>query len=98
MSSFAAGLAHLGLRRGDKVALFSENSTRWLIADQGVMMNGAADAVSRPHDCTAKAAERSLAVTDPVHNAGVVVTLAYGHDAIGLCTVEYVTHLEPQKR
>ena len=57
MSSFAAGLAHLGLRRGDKVSLFSENSTRWLIADQGVMMNGAADAVSRAHDCTAKAAE-----------------------------------------
>ena len=46
MSSFGAGLAQLGLRRGDKVSLFSENSARWLIADQGVMMNGAADAVS----------------------------------------------------
>ena len=46
MSSFGAGLAQLGLRRGDKVSLFSENSARWLIADQAVMMNGAADAVS----------------------------------------------------
>ncbi len=46
MGSFGAGLAQLGLQRGDKVSLFSENSARWLIADQGVMMNGAADAVS----------------------------------------------------
>ena len=29
-----------------QVSLFSENSIRWLIADQGVMMNGAIDAVS----------------------------------------------------
>ena len=48
MSSFGAGLAAMGLRRGDKVSLFSENSSRWLIADQGVMLNGAADAVSQP--------------------------------------------------
>lgn len=45
MSSFAAGLAAMGLRRGDKVSLFSENSSRWLVADQGIMLNGAADAV-----------------------------------------------------
>ncbi len=45
MLRFAAGLAALGLQRGDKVSLFSENSARWLIADQGVMLNGAADAV-----------------------------------------------------
>lgn len=29
-----------------QVALFSENSSRWLIADQGIMTVGAADAVS----------------------------------------------------
>ena len=28
-----------------QVALFSENGTRWLLADQAVMLNGAADAV-----------------------------------------------------
>lgn len=28
-----------------QVALFAENSGRWTIADQGIMMNGAADAV-----------------------------------------------------
>ncbi|CAK0773375.1 hypothetical protein CVIRNUC_004059 [Coccomyxa viridis] len=42
---FAAGLHALQLQQGEKVALFSENSSRWLVADQAVMMVGAADAV-----------------------------------------------------
>lgn len=46
MQAFAAGLQSLGLHAGDRVSLFSENSSRWLVADQGVMMLGAADAVS----------------------------------------------------
>ena len=41
----AAGFAALGLRSGEVVALFSENSPRWLLADQGLMRLGAADAV-----------------------------------------------------
>lgn len=37
--------------KGDKVSLFSENSSRWLVADQAIMMCGAADAVRgrQPH-------------------------------------------------
>jgi hypothetical protein len=30
---------------GMQVSLFSENSSRWLVADQAIMLNGAADAV-----------------------------------------------------
>ena len=41
----AAGFAALGIRSGEVVALFSENSPRWLLADQGLMRLGAADAV-----------------------------------------------------
>ena len=41
----AAGFAALGVKPGDVVALFSENSPRWLVADQGLMRLGAADAV-----------------------------------------------------
>ncbi|MEB3167429.1 MAG: AMP-binding protein [Synechococcaceae cyanobacterium] len=41
----AAGFAALGLRPGEVVALFAENGPRWLVADQGVMRAGAADAV-----------------------------------------------------
>lgn len=45
ISTFAAGLASLGLSPGDKVSLFSENSARWLVADQGIQACGAIDAV-----------------------------------------------------
>ncbi len=41
----AAGFAALGVHAGDVVALFAENGPRWLLADQGLMRCGAADAV-----------------------------------------------------
>ncbi|QLL29540.1 AMP-binding protein [Thermosynechococcus sichuanensis E542] len=42
---FAAGLQALGVAAGDRVALFADNSPRWLIADQGSMMAGAINVV-----------------------------------------------------
>lgn len=42
---FAAGLQTLGVQPGEKIALFSENRPRWMVADQGVMTAGAIDAV-----------------------------------------------------
>jgi long-chain acyl-CoA synthetase len=42
---FSSGLAALGVRGGDRVALFAEGSPRWVVADQAVMRLGAADAV-----------------------------------------------------
>lgn len=41
----AAAFAELGVGAGDVVALFAENGPRWLVADQGLMRAGAADAV-----------------------------------------------------
>jgi long-chain acyl-CoA synthetase len=41
----AAGFAALGLGGGEVVALFAENGPRWLVADQGLMRCGAANAV-----------------------------------------------------
>ncbi len=41
----AAAFADLGVADGDVVALFAENGPRWLVADQGLMRAGAADAV-----------------------------------------------------
>jgi long-chain acyl-CoA synthetase len=41
----AAAFASLGVKPGDVVALFAENGPRWLVADQGLMRAGAADAV-----------------------------------------------------
>ncbi|MEO0455465.1 MAG: AMP-binding protein [Cyanobacteria bacterium P01_A01_bin.114] len=45
IETFAAGLQSLDIQPGEKVALFSDNQPRWLIADQGLMTAGAIDAV-----------------------------------------------------
>ena len=45
ITTAAEGFRALGVRQGDVVGLFAENSPRWLIADQGLMRAGAADAV-----------------------------------------------------
>ncbi len=45
IQQFAAGLQSLGVTVGDRLSLFADNSPRWLIADQGTMTAGAANAV-----------------------------------------------------
>ena len=45
IQQFAAGLQALGVQPESKVALFADNSPRWMIADQGIMTAGAADVV-----------------------------------------------------
>ncbi len=40
---FALGLAYLGIKRGDKVALVSENRPEWVYTDYGVLCLGAID-------------------------------------------------------
>ncbi len=45
IATAAAAFRSHGITDGTVVALFSENSPRWLVADQGLMRAGAADAV-----------------------------------------------------
>ncbi len=45
IATAAAAFRRQGVQEGDVVALFAENSPRWLVADQGLMRCGAADAV-----------------------------------------------------
>lgn len=51
IQQFAAGIQALGLPQLEadglphRVALFADNSWKWMVADQGIMMAGAADAV-----------------------------------------------------
>jgi long-chain acyl-CoA synthetase len=42
---FAAGIQALGLKPEEHVALISDNSPRWLVADQGIMTAGGIDVV-----------------------------------------------------
>ncbi len=45
MQQCASGLQALGIQPGDRICLFADNSPRWLIADQGMMLAGAVNAV-----------------------------------------------------
>lgn len=45
IQKFAAGLQALGVQVGEHIAQFSDNSPRWLVADQGIMTIGAINAV-----------------------------------------------------
>jgi long-chain acyl-CoA synthetase len=53
---FAFGLASLGLKRGDRVAIVSENRPEWVISDQAIVAFGAIDVPVYP-TMTAKQAE-----------------------------------------
>jgi len=44
IASFGAGLRSIGIQNGDMVALIADNSPRWMVADQGIMSIGAANA------------------------------------------------------
>ncbi|XP_057498905.1 probable acyl-activating enzyme 16, chloroplastic isoform X1 [Actinidia eriantha] len=42
---FSEGLRAIGINPGEKLALFADNSCRWLVADQGMMASGAINVV-----------------------------------------------------
>ncbi|KAF3642922.1 hypothetical protein FXO37_22293 [Capsicum annuum] len=42
---FSEGLRVIGLKPNEKIALFADNSCRWLVADQGMMASGAINVV-----------------------------------------------------
>jgi long-chain acyl-CoA synthetase len=43
VEKFACGLASFGIRRGDRVAIISENRPEWVISDQAIVALGAVD-------------------------------------------------------
>lgn len=45
IDAFASALQQLGVRPEQKIALFADNSPRWLVADQGTMKAGAVNVV-----------------------------------------------------
>ena len=61
ISQAADSFSQIGVEADDVVALFAENSPRWLIADQGLMRLGASDAV---RGATAPASELRYILED----------------------------------
>jgi len=79
IQQFVAGLQALGIEANlgeavpNRVALFADNSPRWLIADQGIMMAGAANVV---RGATADAEELLDIIQDSGCTALLVENLA----------------------
>jgi long-chain acyl-CoA synthetase len=83
INAFGAGLRSLGINFGDKVALIADNSPRWLIADQGILAIGAANATRSSQ------AERSELLYIIEHSDSVAIV------AENLATIQ---KLEPELR
>jgi long-chain acyl-CoA synthetase len=64
-----AGLAKLGIRKGDRVALLSENRPEWAIADQGILSIGA---INVPFYVTLPAAQIAELLLDSEASAIIV--------------------------
>lgn len=82
----AAAFAALGVRPGDVVALFAENGPRWLVADQGLMRAGAADAVrgsAAPAEELRYILRDSGAVALVVESSALLRQLALGSEELG---------------
>ena len=80
----ALGFSSLGILRNEVVALFGENSPRWLIADQGLMRIGACDAVrgvSSPVEELHYILEDSKAIAIIIQNKEVWRKLSLSEDS-----------------
>ncbi len=95
ISKAASSFAQIGVEPDDVVALFAENSPRWLIADQGLMRIGAADSVrgaTAPPSELRYILEDSNAVGLIVQNTDVWEKLSLNYDQIK--NLKFVLQLE----
>ncbi len=90
IQQFAASLQTLGIQPQDKIALFSDNQPRWLVADQGIMTAGAVDAVrgsQADRDELAFILDNSDAVAMIVQDQATLTKLA---DCIGDKNLQFI--------
>ena len=71
VQEIGAGLAKLGIRKGDRVALISENRPEWAIADQGILSIGA---INVPFYVTLPSAQIAELLHDSEASAIIVST------------------------
>ena len=85
--SFSAGLLSLGIGRGDKVGLISDNRKEWYHASMGIMAIGACD-VPRGCDATEQALIKILAFAEctatVVENQAQLIKILKHHDQFPL--------------
>ena len=51
VENVAASLIHLGLNKGDKVAIFAKNCAEWIMADLAIMRAGMVDCARFKRSC-----------------------------------------------
>ncbi|XP_039017801.1 probable acyl-activating enzyme 16, chloroplastic [Hibiscus syriacus] len=66
---FSEGLRVIGIKPEEKVALFADNSCRWLVADQGIMAMGAINVVRGSRS----AVEELLHIYNHSESVGIVI-------------------------
>jgi len=74
----SSGLRSLGLKKGEIVSLFSENSSKWLLSDQAILLSGAVNAVrgsAAPDDELKYILEHSDSVGLIAENLSVIMRL-----------------------
>ena len=89
INAFGAGLRSLGIEFGEKVALIADNSPRWLIADQGILAIGAANATRSSQ------AERSELLYIIEHSDSVAIVV---ENLVTLKKLEPELHTLPVKQ
>ncbi|MSP68242.1 MAG: long-chain fatty acid--CoA ligase [Alphaproteobacteria bacterium] len=94
----ARGLAHLGVRRGDRVVLVAENRPEWLIADLAILANGAVTVPAY----TTNTSRDHLFIMENVSAAGVIVsTPALAENvlpAARLAALRFAVAMEPPRK
>ena len=96
VESFGLGLRHLGIRRGDRVALLSENRYEWVVADLAILGLGAVTVpiygTLTPEQCRAILAD-SEARAVIVSNAAQLAKIHAARP--GLPRLEFIIPMDP---
>lgn len=97
IKTFASGLKSLGLKKGDHISIFSENSARWMIADQAMLVSGMVNAVrgaATPNQELTYILEHSDSVALIIENLDLLRRL---EPDIKNSNIRFIIHLSKEK-
>lgn len=97
IKQFSCGLKSLGLKKGNHISIFSENSAHWMITDQALLISGMVDAV-RGSGASVQELEYILEQSDSValvvENLALLNKLLPKAESLGL---KFIMHLSKEK-
>lgn len=97
IKQFSCGLKSLGLKKGNHVSVFSENSANWMVTDQALLISGMVDAV-RGSGASVQELEYILEQSDSValvvENLALLNKILPKAESLGL---KFIMHLSKEK-